>query len=129
MSAMEVEISEDMFVIKKEVAEAYLKRQERPAAEEQPRPPGPPEPGPRPPVPPTPPDARVRRIEWTGEVPPQKWMNFYTKFLTKFVGEKGLRLTIKVEVSRGDGIPDHKIEEAKVALQELGLDSDVSIGG
>ena len=29
-------------------------------------------------------------IRWRGEVPPQKWMNFYTKVLSRFVGAKGL---------------------------------------
>ena len=56
----------------------------------------------------------------------QKWMNFYTKALSKFVGGQGLRLTLNVEVSgrrlssKGGG--------NEVALQELGLNDDVTAG-
>jgi hypothetical protein len=27
------------------------------------------------------------RIQWIGEVPPQKWMNFYTKVVSKFASK------------------------------------------
>jgi hypothetical protein len=39
-----------------------------------------------------------------------------------------LRLTISVEVSPEGGLSTQKIEETKVALQELGLKSDVETG-
>ena len=56
---------------------------------------------------------------------PQKWMNFYTKVLSKFASGEGLKITLNVEVSPKDGVSDQKIEETKVALRELGLDDDV----
>lgn len=64
-------------------------------------------------------------LRWTGEIPPQKWMNFYTKVLSKFAGGQGLKLTLSVEVAPEGGISSQKIEETKVALQELGLNSDI----
>ena len=64
-------------------------------------------------------------MAWTGEVPPQKWMNFYTKVLSKFATAKGLTLTLAVEVAPEGGISLQKVEETRVALQELGLNSDV----
>jgi hypothetical protein len=64
-------------------------------------------------------------LRWTGEIPPQKWMNFYTKVLSKFAGGQGLRLTLTVEVAPEGGVSSQKIEETKVALQELGLNSDL----
>jgi len=132
LSPVEVEISDEVFIIKRELAEIYLKAGARVVEKEQ---------TPSQTQPPVTvehplvesiaqqakPDSPVRRIAWTGEVAPQKWMNFYTKLLTKFVGEKGLKLTIKVEVFREEGVTQNKIEEAKVALQELGLDSDLSL--
>jgi hypothetical protein len=67
----------------------------------------------------------VSRLSWNGEVPPQKWMNFYTKVLSKFAGGKGLRITINVEVSPEGGVSTQKIDETKVALRELGLQDDI----
>jgi len=64
-------------------------------------------------------------LRWTGEIPPQKWMNFYTKVLSKFATGKGLKLTLSVEVAPEGGVSAQKIEETKVALQELGLNPDV----
>ena len=61
-------------------------------------------------------------LSWRGEVPPQKWMNFYTRVLTKLASDKDIKLTLKVEFS-ADGISEQKLDEARVALQELGLDT------
>jgi DDE superfamily endonuclease len=63
----------------------------------------------------------------TGEVPTQKWMNFYTKVLTKFAANSDLKLTLKVEVAPEGGVSDQRIEETKLALRELGLADDVEI--
>ena len=60
-------------------------------------------------------------IVWSGDVPAQKWMNFYTKGLSKFAAGMGLKLTLRVEVSSDSGIPAHKVEETKVAVRGLGL--------
>lgn len=72
------------------------------------------------------PPARKGILRWTGEIPPQKWMNFYTKVLSKFVSGQGLKLTLSVEVAPEGGISPQKVEETKIALQELGLADDVS---
>ena len=52
-------------------------------------------------------------------------MNFYTKVLSKFAGGKGLKLTLSFEVAPEGGISRQKIEETKVALEELGLSSNL----
>jgi hypothetical protein len=67
----------------------------------------------------------INKLLWNGEVPAQKWMNFYTKVLSKFAGGKGLKITINVEVSPEGGVSKQKIEETKVALRELGLNDEV----
>ncbi len=64
---------------------------------------------------------------WAGEVPPQKWMNFYTKVLSKFAVGKGLKIRIGVEVSQEEGVSEQKVEETKIALRELGLDDRVEV--
>ncbi len=63
-------------------------------------------------------------LRWTGEKPPQKWMNFYTKVLPEFAGGKGLKLMLNFEVIPQGGVSRQKIEETKVALEELGLNSN-----
>jgi len=66
-----------------------------------------------------------KSLRWTGDVPPQKWMNFYTKVLSRFVAGKGLRLSISVDVSPEGGVSSQTIQETKTALRELGLQDDV----
>jgi hypothetical protein len=75
--------------------------------------------------PPPPPPPSFSGLRWEGQVPAQKWMNFYTKVLSKFAGSKGLRLTVRFELD-GDGpIPPQKIEDTRAALRELGLNDEV----
>lgn len=126
----DVEISDDVFLIQREVAEAYVAAQVSPptAATS-----GVPAAGAAPPtggIPsssatatptrPSPP-ATVPRVVWSGDVPHQKWMNFYTKVLSKFSAAPGLRLTLRVEVAPPEGVSAQKVDETKVALRELGL--------
>jgi hypothetical protein len=73
----------------------------------------------------TPPIALPRLLKWSGAITPQKWMNFYTKVLTKFATNKDLKLTLRVEVLVEGEIATQKIEETKVALAELGLNNEV----
>jgi hypothetical protein len=69
----------------------------------------------------------INKLSWNGEIPPQKWMNFYTKVLSKFAGGKGLKITINVEVSPEGGVSKQKIEETQIALRELGLQDDIKV--
>ena len=66
-------------------------------------------------------NANVPSIVWNGDVPHQKWMNFYTKVLSKFSAGAGLKLTLRVEVTPAGGVSSQKVDETKVALRELGL--------
>ena len=70
-------------------------------------------------------DIAVHKLSWNGEVPSQKWMNFYTKVLSKFANENDLKLILKVEVTSINGVSNQKVEETKMALRELGLDDQV----
>jgi len=74
-------------------------------------------------VPPLPP--KQMHFKWAGEVPPQKWMNFYTKVLAKHATGGGLKLKVSVELDPEGGVSEQKVQEAKAALRELGLNDDV----
>jgi hypothetical protein len=63
-----------------------------------------------------------RLIRWRGTVPPQKWMNFYTKVLTRFVALPDLKLEVSFEVPVSQEQAQSKIDEARAGLNELGLD-------
>jgi hypothetical protein len=65
--------------------------------------------------------ASIPRLVWSGDVPHQKWMNFYTKVLSKFAATAGLKLTLRVEVAPAEGVSPQKVDETKIALRELGL--------
>jgi hypothetical protein len=140
LSANDVEINDDMFIITKERAERYKAEQGRPAPEPSPSPdnaegdgsttvvaPFPSGSGSDTSKMPPPGPPMVTNMKWAGEIPPQRWMNFYTKVLSKFATGQGLKLTLSVEVSPDGGIPVQKIEEVRVALRELALDDDVEI--
>jgi len=77
------------------------------------------------PPPPPPPSEEIKGLRWSGEVPPQKWMNFYTKLLAKYATTEGLRLTVSFEVRPEDGLSPQRLEETRALLQELGLDDGV----
>ena len=62
-------------------------------------------------------------MSWRGDVPAQKWMNFYTRVLTKIGIGEGLKLTVSVEYKSEGGTSKQKIDDVKGALRELGLDA------
>jgi hypothetical protein len=145
LGAYDVELSEEMFVITKEAAEAYVEQQQAAASRQseedvqtiresaatglessadgavhvlQPELPVERDILPQP-------ASVVRRaasrLAWSGEVPAQKWMNFYTKVLSRFAVGGGLRLRVEVEAAPPGGVSEQKVEETRAALRELGL--------
>lgn len=137
--ATDVEISEDMYILTAEMAEAYLAAQQarvtsevvEPAHEVTDYPATPAkvavvaEGGASAAPSTTGATLRVRRLAWRGEVPAQKWMNFYMKVLSRFATGKGLRLRVAVEVE--EALSEQKIEETRAALRELGLADGVEV--
>ena len=131
----DVEISDETFIITKETALAYREAQAKPAIADLPiavgdHPTGTPgfsEPGSSAVLPFEPPTKTksaaggLRSLRWTGEVPSQKWMNFYSRVLSKFATGSGLRVTVKVEIAPEGGVSEQKVEETRSALRELGL--------
>lgn len=139
----DVEISEDVFLVSRERAEEYLKSRQpgatptggATAAEA-----GGAGVNTTVPVPPTAlpsgtsagkttdvaPPSNLIGLTWSGVLPAQKWMNFYTKVLSRFATADGMTLTLRVEIKPSDGLPKSKLDETRVALRELGLPDDVS---
>jgi hypothetical protein len=76
-------------------------------------------------IPPPPPEP-VAGMSWRGEIPTQKWMNFYTKVLTRFAGSPGLCVKVEFEVPASPNLTDAKRQETRIALRELGLDERLS---
>ncbi|MDG6219388.1 MAG: AAA family ATPase, partial [Candidatus Thermoplasmatota archaeon] len=149
ISVNDIEISEDMFILKKEDADAYKNAQiAKPVSIVQP---DTQEDGYRSGGTPhkkhrednsipyitkptedtsgtdvvTPSSESIHEVKWNGEIPHQKWTNFYMKVLTKLASDSVLKLTLNVEVLNEKGISKQKLEEIKIALRELGLSDDL----
>jgi hypothetical protein len=128
-----VELSDDMYILQPEVAEAYLVGKSAPSTDFVLQPPQIPTEGPSgmpkatPTSVPLPNTAGANRVRWHGDVPPQKWMNFYTKVLSKFATQSGLKIGLDIEIAPEGGVSSQKLDEIKVALRELGMADDVSL--
>lgn len=129
-----VEISEEMYVVPQKVAEAYAAGHQPSVVQPGPQPravtgtgegsegtgtgqgelPGTGKEG-----------GPIKCVHWHGVVPPQKWMNFYTKVLSSYARSKGLTLTLDVEVAPEHGLAPHHLEEMRSALRELGIEGDL----
>ena len=66
-------------------------------------------------------------MRWRGTVPPQKWMNFYTKVLSKFANAQGLKIEVHFEVKVNQEHADAKASETRSGLKELGLGDQVDV--
>jgi hypothetical protein len=75
--------------------------------------------------PPLPPPPGEQIVRWRGTVPPQKWMNFYTKVLTRFAANPGLKIEVSFEVPIEREQAKAKADETRTGLKELGLDDNV----
>ncbi len=73
------------------------------------------------------PGGAEKALKWTGEIPPQKWMNFYTKVLSKLVAAGGLKVTVSIQSSPDGGVADRQAEDVKTALRGLGLNDSVDV--
>ena len=64
-------------------------------------------------------------LTWSGEIPAQKWMNFYTKVLSRYVKSGDLKIEVSFQASPTDGVSSQQADETKVALRDLGLDDNI----
>ncbi|MCY2928835.1 MAG: DUF499 domain-containing protein [Planctomycetota bacterium] len=68
------------------------------------------------------------RLVWSGEVPAQKWTNFYMKVLSKFASDRSVSMSIRAEITVDGKVSPQKLEETKTALRELGMSDNLSTG-
>jgi hypothetical protein len=73
------------------------------------------------------PQATSGRIAWSGNMPAQKWMLFYSKVLTGLVNTGDLSLHVWVEAMPNEGLSAQRLEGIRAALRELGLAEDLEI--
>jgi hypothetical protein len=124
ISESDLEISEDVFLIPNEIAQAIKSGIP---------PPQPKEPKPSevekavPSVTGGVPVPTVGKLTWEGILPAQKWMTFYMKVLSRFPMGEDLKLKVKVEVQPKEGLPKQKVDETRTALRELGLPEELGI--
>ena len=129
LSVSEIEIGDDVIVLRREDAEAIQLaiEQGKPAKPSSIPPPVQAKPegtsaasGGSPPPPPVS-TRTVQGFRWEGAVPWQKWTQFYNKVVSRF-SNKGLKLRVVVEVAPSGGLPEQDVQETRTALKELGLD-------
>ncbi len=65
----------------------------------------------------------LRRLSWEGDLPAQKWSQFYMKVLTNFATDPSLRIHVRFAVAPEEGISQNRLEDIEAALRELGLDA------
>ena len=128
LAAADIEISEDTFLIRKEDAETYLKGLHAPGSRPVLIPSDPPQ-GEKINPPETPPDQpkTVSGFAWSGNLPHQKWMNFYTKVLSRFANSGGLTIAVTIDVVPPGGVSASAVEETKSALRELGAEDNLRL--
>lgn len=65
-------------------------------------------------------------LQWNGEIPPQKWNQFFMKVLVKLTQIQGLKLKVNLEapVNTTD---EHRIDEARSGLKDLGLEDKIDL--
>jgi len=135
--AGDIELSDDVFLIRDIDAEEYLERLKGGDGPPSSVPP-PPSSGGRPPSsrptrPPKtssspPPSVKpAAGLRWMGEIPWQKWNTFFTKVLSRFSQTGGIRLRVTVDVDPPGGISEQALGETRIALEELGCQGDLAV--
>ncbi|HBT76904.1 MAG TPA: AAA family ATPase [Planctomycetaceae bacterium] len=136
----DIEISDDMYIIQKETAEKYLESLKSPkepepnADTEQPKdemPDGKPEGVSVKPAKKSTAKTVVHRVAWSGEVNDvnSNWMKFYRMVLAKFISpESNIRLEINFDAESENGYSQQTVDEAIIALRDLGLDDSLRLG-
>lgn len=66
-------------------------------------------------------------LTWDGNIPAQKWVNFYMKVLAKFASNYDLDLRLIVKIASDQGVSAGKVEEMRAALRELGLSDSIEV--
>ena len=71
--------------------------------------------------------SRYAGFTWSGDVPHPKWMNFYTKVLSRCSNSGGLKVRVIVDVSPSGGVSTASVDETRSALRELGATEELEV--
>ena len=127
----EIDISDEAYIIKKDIAEEFLKTRTVPSPE-----PNQdfgtgsiltPETSEIPETPPKGGKYKIKAIKWSGQINPQRWSSFFMKILSKLVQGNNLKLNVEFEYKPEEGVSEQKTEEIKSALKELGSDEELEV--
>ena len=127
----EIVISDEAYIIKKDIAEEFLKTRTVPSPE-----PNQdfgtgsiltPETSEIPETPPKGGKYKIKAIKWSGQINPQRWSSFFMKILSKLVQGNNLKLNVEFEYKPEEGVSEQKTEEIKSALKELGSDEELEV--
>jgi predicted transcriptional regulator len=75
----------------------------------------------------SPPPTGDRFIHWEGEIPTQRWMQFYTKVLAGSATDEDLKLHVSVWLPTSAEQAEAKLNETRAALRDLGLDGSANV--
>jgi len=79
------------------------------------------------PPPPPPPPAGDRFVHWEGDMPPQKWSQFYMKVLAGFATDEDLKLNVTFWAPATSEQAESRLNEINASLRDLGLDDDAKL--
>lgn len=71
--------------------------------------------------------AGMSHLAWEGEVTPLQWMNFYLKVVSRFINKPGVSVRLNVDAAIDGDISAQQLAEMRQALRDLGLDEDVTM--
>ncbi|MEN6461637.1 MAG: AAA family ATPase, partial [Syntrophomonas sp.] len=69
--------------------------------------------------------SKISKLAWNGDLPAQKWMNFYSKVLARFAVGQGLKINVSIQVEPDGGLTEQIISDTKNGLRELGMDDEI----
>lgn len=139
VSVADIDVNDDLFLLRREDASAWRAAQEHVSAKPEELPPPPQigaESGLRSPPPDSPPvvdgnetvsatRSNVTSMQWSGEMPALTWAKAYNKLLAPYVIGGGLRVQVTIEVSPPGGLSVQQVDEFRRVLEALGLPSVV----
>lgn len=68
----------------------------------------------------------LQTLSWQGVVPPQQWMTFYSKILSRLVTTPGMQIEVRFAAPVHPAHLAAKLHDVQAGLRDLGLHADVS---
>ena len=68
-----------------------------------------------------------RFVHWEGDIPPQKWSQFYMKVLAGSATDDELKLHVSAWLPTSAEQAEAKLNETRASLRDLGLDDDATL--